>query len=70
MFIAGAPAFICEMKSRSKTTRISKEQREFLERSADLGAFACIALGAEATWEAFQDYLEKYYGNENRSDAN
>lgn len=61
--IPGSPSFICEMKSRSHTARLSKEQIEYLTAAQKLGAFVCVALGAKAAWQAFEEYREKYYGN-------
>lgn len=55
--IPGCPSFVCEMKSRSKTARLSPEQRAYLQASADVGAFACVALGAEGFVLAFQEWL-------------
>lgn len=57
VIIPGNPTFVCEMKSRSKSARLTKEQIAYLEASAAAGAFACVALGAGAAWEAFQHWL-------------
>lgn len=51
--IPGVPTFVMEMKSRAKTAKVSKEQRAYLEAASKAGAFSCVALGAEAAWEAF-----------------
>lgn len=64
VFIPGCPAFIMEMKSRSKAARLSKEQIEYLTAAQQAGAFACVALGAEAAWLAFAVYLERHYAND------
>lgn len=58
VIIPGAPAFVMEMKSRSKTAKVSKEQKAYLEAAAAAGAFACVALGAVGAWEALEDWLK------------
>lgn len=54
--IPGNPSFVCEMKSRSKTARISEEQIKYLEAAQAAGAFVCVALGYEGAWAAFEDW--------------
>lgn len=54
--IPGAPTFVMEMKSRTKTAKLSKEQVAYLEAAAAAGAYACVALGAVAAWEAFETW--------------
>lgn len=61
ILIPGAPSFVCEMKSRSHTARLSPEQIEYLEAAQKLGAFVCVALGAVAAWEAFEEWKGKHY---------
>lgn len=57
IMIPGAPAFVCELKRKDKTkSRISDEQIAYLEAAQEYGAFACIALGWEAAWEAVQEW--------------
>lgn len=56
--IPGCPSFICEMKSRSKTAKVSKEQKEYLEFCDKVGAFACVAYGFDAAMEAFKEWLD------------
>ncbi len=55
--IPGRPAFVCEMKSRSKTARLSPEQTAYLEAAQAAGAFVCVALGAMAAWTAFEEWV-------------
>ena len=57
IIIPGAPTFVCEMKSRSKSARLSKEQIEYLTAAHQAGAFACVALGHAAAWEAVQAWI-------------
>jgi hypothetical protein len=52
--IPGAPTFVCEMKRRDHTQSSWQDgQKEYLAAAAALGAFACVALGHEAAWDAF-----------------
>lgn len=56
--VPGSPSFICEMKRCDHTKSAWQDgQIEYLEAAAAAGAFACVALGAAAAWEAFQDWL-------------
>lgn len=56
--IPGAPAFVCELKRRDHTkSKIAQEQIDYLNAARAAGAFACIALGVNAAWEAFDEYL-------------
>lgn len=58
IIIPGAPAFVCELKRRDHTkSAISDEQLAYLEAAKEAGAWVCIALGADAAWEAFHEYL-------------
>lgn len=52
-------AFVCELKRRDRTqAKWQPGQREYLEAAAQAGAFACVALGWEAAWAAFQEWLK------------
>lgn len=58
LVIAAAPSFVCEIKRKNPTlSKWQDGQVEFLEASAAAGAFACLALGAEAAWMAFVDWM-------------
>ena len=57
IIIAGHPMFLCEMKSKSKSSRIAKEQTEFLERADKKGCFCCVAYGWESAMQAVEDWL-------------
>lgn len=51
-------AFICELKRQDHTkSKWQDGQIEYLNAAKDCGAFACVALGAAAAWQAFGDYL-------------
>jgi len=56
--IPGNPSFICEMKSLSKTAKISEDQIKYLEACNAVGAFACVAYGYKAAMEAFKEWLD------------
>ena len=61
--IPGSPPLVCELKRKNHTLSTWQAgQIEYLEAAQSLGAFACIALGAEGAWDAFEDYLRLYYG--------
>ena len=56
--IPGSPAFVCEIKRLDMTkSKWQPGQREYLAAAQDAGCFACVALGAQAAWDAFQVYL-------------
>lgn len=56
--IPGFPAFICELKRLDHTKCAwQKGQIEYLAACDAAGCFTCIALGAAAAWQAFEDWL-------------
>ena len=57
--IIGNPTFVCEMKAINKGSRLSKEQIDFLNSSAENGAFACVAYGWQATMQAFREWIKE-----------
>ena len=57
--IPGVPPFLCEMKSRSKAAKTTEDQIKFLLTGITAGAFACYAYGAEAAWEAFEEWRKQ-----------
>lgn len=58
IIIPGSPAFVCELKRRDVTLcEITDDQIKYLAAAQAVGAFACIALGADAATEAFNDWL-------------
>ena len=58
IIIPGRMAFVCELKRRDYTKSDWQDgQREYLEAAADAGAFACVALGCDAAWQAFGAWL-------------
>jgi hypothetical protein len=54
--IIGNPAFVCELKSKSKSSKLSQEQVDFLTDATDNGAFACVAYGFESAIEAVKEW--------------
>lgn len=57
--IPGCPSMVCEVKRADMTkSRFGKGQPEYLQASKDVGAFACVVLGARGFVEAFNDWLK------------
>lgn len=56
IIIPGSPTFVCELKSLSKKSRVSKEQKIYLDNAAQNGAFAVLAYGWEAAMEAVKEW--------------
>lgn len=60
IIIPGNPSFVCELKRRDHTKcSLHKEEEDYLLAAQKAGAFACVALGADAAMEAFYAYLEE-----------
>jgi len=57
VIIPGSPTFCMELKSRSTKAKITDKQIAYLIAAQELGAFTCVALGADAATEAFKDWL-------------
>jgi len=58
IIIPGRVTFVCEMKRRDRTQSEWQDgQIEYLTAAHNAGAFACVALGCDAAWEAFQEWL-------------
>lgn len=52
-------AFICELKRQDHTLSAWQDgQQEYLQACHEAGAFACVALGAVAAWQAFEDWVK------------
>ena len=56
IIIPGSPTFVCELKSCSKSSKVSQDQREYLENCATLGCFSVLAYGWEAAMEAVNEW--------------
>jgi len=60
LIIPGAPALVCEIKRRDHTKSGWQDgQQEYLRASAHMGAFACVALGADAVMEAVDAWIRQ-----------
>ena len=58
IIIPGNPAFVCEMKRKNHTkSKWQDGQMEYLEAAHNTGCFVCVALGCDAAWEAFQEWV-------------
>ena len=58
IIIPGNPAFVCEMKRKDITqSKWQYGQQEYLEAAQNAACFVCVALGAEAAWQAFEVWL-------------
>ena len=58
IIIPASPAFVCEIKRKDHTKcSWQKGQIPYLEAAKNEGAFACVALGADAAWEALETWL-------------
>lgn len=68
IIIPGRPALVCELKRRDHTQSTWQEgQVEYLTAAHEAGAFACVALGHEAAWEAVQAWIGVQARNFTRS---
>lgn len=56
--IMGSPTFLCEMKSRSKKSKVKPEQMKFLENADKQGAFCCVAYGYLAALQAVEEWVK------------
>ena len=63
IIIPGAVSFVCELKRRDHTlSKWQDGQVEYLTAAHEAGAFACVALGADAAWEAFEEWVKLMHG--------
>lgn len=61
IIIPGSPAFICEMKRQDITkSKWQDGQQAYLAAAQNAGCFSCVALGAVAAWQAFEEWLDCY----------
>lgn len=60
IIIPGCPAFVCELKRRDHTkSTITDDQLNYLRAAQAAGAFACIALGADAATAALNEWINQ-----------
>lgn len=58
ILICCSPPIVMEIKRRDHTkSSWQKGQQEYLETAENMGAFACVALGAEGAKMAIQEYM-------------
>jgi len=59
IIIPGRVSFVCELKRRDHTqSKWQDGQQDYLSAAKDAGAFSCVALGCDAAWLAFGDWLK------------
>jgi len=59
IIIPARVAFVCELKRRDRTQcQWQDGQVAYLAAAAGAGSFACVALGWEAAWQAFEDWRD------------
>ena len=60
IIILGRIPFVCELKRQDHTkSKLSNEQVATLLAAQAAGCFVCIALGADAAWQAFNEWKGK-----------
>lgn len=57
IIIIGSPPFVCELKSLNSSSKVSKAQKDFLEKSSKKHAFSCVAYGYKNALRAVDDWL-------------
>lgn len=61
IIIPGAPTLVIEMKRRDYTQCSWQDGQEaFLVAAHNAGAFACVAFGYDAAWQALQDWIASH----------
>jgi len=59
LIIPGRPAFVCEIKRQDHTKSTWQDgQIAYLTAAQKAGAFVCVALGAVAAWQAFEEWVK------------
>ena len=59
IIIPSNPSFVCELKRRNHTlSSLAEEQIAYMRAAQAAGCSVSIALGVDAAWEAFQDWLD------------
>lgn len=59
IIIPARVAFVCELKRRDHTqSKWQAGQIEYLAEANNAGAFACVALGWESAWQAFEEWRD------------
>lgn len=61
VIIPSRVSFVCEIKRIDHTkSNWQPKQVPYLLAAQSAGAYACVALGAVAAWEAFEYWLDRY----------
>ncbi len=59
VLIPGRVSFVCELKRRDRMLCAWQDgQVEYLTAAHSAGAWACVALGCDAAWEAFKEWQQ------------
>jgi hypothetical protein len=59
IIIPSNPSFVCELKRRDHTvSTLGQAQVTYMRAAQDTGCFVCLALGADAAWQAFEEWLD------------
>jgi hypothetical protein len=59
IIIPSNPSFVCELKRRDHTvSSLHEKQVEYMRAAQAAGCVVCVALGADAAWQAFQEWLD------------
>lgn len=60
VIIPGRLAFVCEIKRQDHTkSKWQPGQIEYLTAAHEAGAFACLGIGWQGAWEAFETWLTR-----------
>lgn len=62
IFIPGNPSLLIELKSRSKKSKISKDQDSYLNNAKLLGSMVCVCYGWQAAMEAVEEWMSTLHG--------
>lgn len=58
IIIPSSPSFVCELKRRDHTlSSLHQAQIDYMHSAEKAGCFVCVALGADAAWEAFLEWI-------------
>jgi hypothetical protein len=59
IIIPARVTFLCELKRRDHTkSAFQPGQLPYLSAASDSGAFACVALGCDAAWDALEVWID------------
>lgn len=59
IIIPSNPSFVCELKRRDHMlSSLHQAQIDYMRAAQAAGCFVCVALGADAAWQAFGEWLD------------